>query len=413
MTDQSGITRRSLLAGTAAAVLAAGTTAEAYALPSTIDRTALAALTLPNPPAAGIARGQVFDNAIPDRSVYAGLVSFVWGASSLAQPAGAVPSAYMPAFRDFDKTHTLAWYETNHPDWIAYTADTPDRSAVAWEFNNQTYVPIDFQNPDVRTFYWNSFVQPKIDAGYPIIAFDNIGTFNGYGNAGHYQGSRWVQQYIGGTAGRVDSAWSTAVLDWMSYLSQRLHAAGIGMAANITWNASVQLADMLQAVSLVDVYVDEQGFTVHRPGNYNDAAWDAKFSFTRQIAGQTLHLAINQTTEDTLATATQAQIDWAVANYLLYREQKSMLTICGVGEYHVFVDCQQLHTNIGAPSAAPVLDPSGAYTRRYQRGMTLVNKSASATAVVTLPAGTFTDLHGATVSGQLSMPPNSGSVLAN
>ncbi|GAA1599162.1 hypothetical protein GCM10009804_64710 [Kribbella hippodromi] len=413
-------------------MLAAGTAAEANALPPTTTaraglaartdltarsdltgRTDLTGLTLPDPPAAGIARGQVFDNAIPDRSVYAGLVSFVWGASSLAQPAGAVPSAYMPAFRDFDKTHTLAWYEANHPDWIVYTANTPDRSAVAWEFNNQTYVPIDFQNPDVRTFYWDSFVQPKIDAGYPIIAFDNIGTFNGYGNAGHYRGSQWVQQYIGGSAGRVDSAWSTAVLDWMSYLSQRLHAAGIGMAANITWNASVQLADMLQAVSLVDVYVDEQGFTAHRPGNYNDAAWDDKYNFTRQIAGQTLHLAINQTTEDTLANATQAQIDWAVANYLLYREQKSMLTICGVGEYHVFVDCQQLHTNIGAPSAAPVLDASGAYTRRYQRGMTLVNKSASATAVVTLPAGTFTDLHGNTVSGQLSLPPNSGSVLAN
>ncbi|WUJ70885.1 putative glycoside hydrolase family 15 protein [Kribbella soli] len=393
-----GITRRSLLAGTAAAALLAGTTTSAHATPS---------LTLPNPPADGIARGQVFDNQIPDRSVYAGLVSFVWGASSLAQPAGAVPSAYMPAFRDFDQTHTLAWYQANHPDWIAYKADG---TTVAWEFGNMTYVPIDFQNPDVRTFYWNSFVQPKIDAGYPIIAFDNVLTFNGYGNAGHYNGTDWVPQYSGD---RVDDAWAEAVLDWLSYLSGRLHAAGIGMAANITWNASVKVADMLSAVGLVDVYVDEQGFTVHRPENYNDSAWDNKYNFTRQIAGQTLHLAINETTEATLATATQAQIDWAVANYLLYREQKSMMALCGVGEYHVFVDCPQLHTNIGTPSAAPVLDASGAYTRLYQHGMTLVNRSSTATAVVTLPAGTWTDLHGATVSGQLTMPPNSGSVLSN
>ncbi|MER7250783.1 putative glycoside hydrolase [Kribbella sp. NPDC000426] len=393
-----GITRRSLLAGAAVAALAAGTTTSAQAAPS---------LTLPNPPADGIARGQVFDNQIPDRSVYAGLVSFVWGASSLAQPAGAVPSAYMPAFRDFDQSHTLAWYQTNHPDWIVYKADG---TTVAWEFGNTTYVPIDFQNPDVRTFYWNSFVQPKIDAGYPIIAFDNVLTFNGYGNAGHYDGTQWVPQYSGD---RVDDVWAEAVLDWLSYLSGRLHALGIGMAANITWNASVKVADMLEAVGLVDVYVDEQGFTVHRPENYNDAAWDNKFNFTRQIAAQTLHLAINETTEETLATATQEQIDWAVANYLLYREQKSMMTLCGVGEYHVFVDCPQLHTNIGTPSAAPVLDASGAYTRSYQHGLTLVNRSSTATAVVTLPAGTWTDLHGSTVSGQLSMPPNSGSVLSN
>jgi hypothetical protein len=406
MSNDPRLTRRTVLAATAtAALMTAGTTAPAVAAPSRAP-----ALTLPNPPAGGIGRGQVFDNSIADRSVYAGLVQFVWGASSLAQPAGAVPSAYMPAFRDFDKTHTLAWYQDNHPDWVAYK---PGGDEVAWEFGNTTYVPLDFQNPDVRTFYWNSFVQPKIDAGYPIIAFDNVCTFNGYGNAGHYHGSQWVQQYIGGTQGRVDPAWSAAVLDWMSYLSQRLHAAGIGMAANITWAASATPADMLEAVSLVDVYVDEQGFTVHRPGNYNDDAWKDKYDFTRQIAGQTLHLAINQTTEETLATATQEQIDWAVANYLLYREQKSMMTLCGVGEYHVFVDCPQLHTDIGAPSAAPVEDASGAYTRRYQRGMTLVNKSSTATAVVTLPSGTWTDLHGHTVSGQLSMPPNTGSVLSN
>lgn len=399
MNDLPGITRRSLLAGTAAAALLGAGTTQAAA--------ATSALTLPNPPADGIGRGQVFDNSIPNRSVYAGLVQFVWGASSLAQPADAVPSAYMPAFRDFDKTHTLAWYQANHPDWVVYLAD---RTTPAWEFGNTTYVPIDIQNPAVRSYYWNTFVQPKIEAGYPIIAFDNVCTFNAFGSSGHFDSSgAWVQQYSGA---RVDSAWSGAVLDWLSYLSGRLHAAGIGMAANITWNASVQLADIRTAVGLVDVYVDEQGFTVHRDANYNDQAWLDKYNFTREIAGTTLHFAINQTTADTLAAASQVQIDWAVANYLLYREQKSMMTLCGVGEYHVWVDCPQLHVDIGQPSGTPVLDASGAYTRQYQRGMALVNPSSTATAVVALPSGTWTDLHGATVSGQLSLPPNSGSVLA-
>ncbi|MFD7160656.1 hypothetical protein ACFV9C_39150 [Kribbella sp. NPDC059898] len=263
--------------------------------------------------------------------------------------------------------------------------------------------------PGRPDLYWNAFIQPKIDAGYPIIALDNVGTFNAFVSSGHWRGSTWIQQYSGD---RVDTAWSSAVLDWLSYLSGRLHGLGIGLAANITWNGSVVLADMLEAVGLVDVYVDEQGFTVHRPGNYNDAAWLNKYNFTRQVAAQTLHFAINQTTEDTLATATQAQLDWAVANYLLYRERKSMMTLCGLGEYHVWVDCPQLHTNVGTPSAAPVQDASGAYTRAYQRGLTLVNPSSTATAVVTLPSGTFTDLHGRTVSGQLSLAPNSGSVLA-
>ncbi|MEU8397951.1 hypothetical protein AB0C28_22380 [Nonomuraea sp. NPDC048892] len=119
---ESHLSRRQILAG------AAALTAGALAWPGA--RTAKAAsLVLPDPPANGIARGQIFDNQIPDKSVYAGLVDFVWGASTLAQPAGAVPSGYLPAFRDFDRTHTLAWYQANHPDWVVYQAD---RVTPAW-----------------------------------------------------------------------------------------------------------------------------------------------------------------------------------------------------------------------------------------------------------------------------------------
>lgn len=400
---RSGPNRRRFLAGAGAtlALGAAGTRRASAATP------AAATVVTPDPPADGIARGQVFDNQIPDRTVYAGLVFFVWGASTLDQPAGAVPSGYLPAFRDFDRTHDLAWYQANHPDWVVYQAD---RQTPAYEFGNTVYVPIDFTNPQVRQYYVDSLVMPLVGQGYPIIGFDNVGTFNGFGSCGHYDGNgQWVQQYSGD---RVDTAWSTAVLDWLGYLAGELHANDVGVAANITWNASVQLDDIRQAVNLVDVYVDEQGFTVHRDENYNDQAWLDKFDFAREIAPGKAYFAINQTTTDDLADASQQQVDWAIANYLLYREQESMMTLCGKSQYHVFLDRPELHVNIGRPATTPVLDSTGAWKRGYERGRVLVNPSSTIAANVTLPAGTWTDMHGQTFSGKILLAPNSGTVLS-
>ncbi|MFI1096469.1 putative glycoside hydrolase [Streptomyces sp. NPDC020917] len=391
-------------------VFLAGSTLAAAAVAATFERpqpATAAGPELPDPPASGIARAQIFDNQVPDRSVYAGLAYFVWGASSLAQPAGAVPCGYLPAFRDYDRTHTLAWYQANHPDWVVYQAD---QATPAYEFGNTTYLPIDFTNPAVRTYYYDTYVQPLVDAGYPLVGFDNVGTFNGYGNCGHFDATgAWVQQFSGA---RVDDAWAAAVLDWLDYLAGRLHAAGAGIAANITWNASVKTADMLQAVGLVDVYVDEQGFTAHRVANYNDQAWQDKFDFVRQVAPGTAYVSINQTATADLADADTAQVDWVIANYLLFRERRSMLALCGDQQYHVFLDRPELHTDIGSPTAAPSADAGGAWVRSYTGGLALVNPSSTQTTTTALPAGTWTDLHGTTFTGQIVLPPNSGTALA-
>ncbi|WP_329373497.1 putative glycoside hydrolase [Streptomyces sp. NBC_00669] len=398
------MTRRTFLAGS---TLAAAAAAMAFEPPGTASAAAAAGPVLPDPPGSGIARAQIFDNQIPDRTVYAGLTYFVWGASSLAQPAGAVPCGYLPAFRDYDRGHDLAWYQANHPDWVVYQAD---QATPAYEFGNTTYLPIDFTNPAVRTYYYDTYVQPLIDAGYPLVGFDNVVTFNGYGSCGHFDATgAWVQQYSGA---RVDDVWAAAVLDWLDHLAGRLHAAGAGIAANITWNASVKTADMLQAVGLVDVYVDEQGFTAHRVENYNDQAWQDRFDFVRQVAPSTAYVSINQTATADLADASTAQVDWVIANYLLYREQRSMLALCGDQQYHVFLDRPELHTDIGAPAAAPYADAGGARARSYTGGLALVNPSSTQATTTALPAGTWTDLRGTAHTGQIVLQPNSGTVLA-
>ncbi|OKI54851.1 hypothetical protein [Micromonospora sp. CB01531] len=151
---------------------------------------------------------------------------------------------------------------------------------------------------------------------------------------------------------------------------------------------------------------------MQRDANYNDDAWRAKFDFATSIAPSKRYLAINQTTTEDLADASQSQVAWAIANYFLYRRQPSMMTLCGLGQYHVFVDRPELHTNIGTPSTAPVQDTTGAWKRSYTGGRVLVNPSSSQAVTMVLPAGTWTDLHGVTYSGHILVPPNSGTVLS-
>jgi len=116
-------------------------------------------------------------------------------------------------------------------------------------------------------------------------------------------------------------------------------------------------------------------------------------------------------TESTATPAAQTQIDWAVANYFLYREARSLLSVMGTNDGGYYIDNPALDVNLGSPAAAPFETASGVWERTYSAGLVLVNPSSTATSAVTLPAGVWIDTHGATYSGQISMSPNSGVLL--
>jgi hypothetical protein len=365
---------------------------------------------LPAPSGDGVNRGQPFDRKVDDASVYAGDVYFIWGAQQPKNPAPAVSSKYLPFSRDMDRSHTLEWYKQNHPDWVVYEND---RTTPAYEYiyARGNAMSIDFTNPAVREFYWNTYIQPNIDAGYPMFAFDNVDLMNGGKRAGHYDAKgKWVQQFSGE---RVDDAYTLAVLEWIQYLTARLHAAGIGAAANITYPLGKPelLPAMRKLVELVDVWGDEQGFTQHNDANINDEKWQQKFDFVRSIEANHIHWAVNEMTAKHLAEASQAQIDWAVANYYLYREKNSLLTVCGAQEYGAYLDTPAMHVDLGHPLSEPVHERGGGWTRGYSKGMVAVNPASKIPVTVKLPPGTWVDSHGMGYTGKLELKPISAVLL--
>lgn len=366
-------------------------------------------LVLPQGSDTGISRAQIFDSLVTDPSVYAGKnVAYIWGSGSPVPPAGAVSSRYLPLVRDFGWTvRPITWWQQNHPDWVLYLAD----GVTPAYLGTGKSVPLDMDNPLVREWYWDNQVQPAIDQGYQMIALDNVVPWNWLHAKGRYDAAgNWVDLYTGDLD---DPAYTATVLDWLEYLVNRLHTAGISAAGNVSPLGvnPYQRTASAAAVNLVDLWLHEGGFTRSRDANITDDEWLQTFQLYRSVVGAKPVVDISMTTTPHLADADQKQVDWIIANYFLVRERDTLLTLAGRNEYGMFLDRPELYLNLGKAVCAPQQTTSGAWIRSYQQGLVLVNPSSTLTATVTLPTGPWADTHGTVYTGTITLPAVAGTVL--
>lgn len=388
------------------------------------------ATPLPNPRQDQIARAQIFDGGVTDKSVYDGRVAFTWGATSLNQPAEVLPSRYVTIDQDAGDirdsaccgaSETLEWFQTNHPDWVVYRCD---RATPA---SNSPLVALDVTNPAVRVFYLEKYINPAISDGWATIAFDHVNAMNYFGRAGHYDArGDWVQMYgpdqqcttppsNGSGPGLDDPAWQADQLAWLQFLANYLHGAGVSVAANINtpyWPNQAQADARADLVASVDIWIDEKGYiTATSPLQRTGEPWSDKFTFYRQVVDSTCVVSVNRTAASFLANASQQQVNYAIANYLLYRGQCTMLALTGKSQYGQFADRAELDFGIGTAIEPPEQDPSGVWVRQYSAGVTIVNQSPSQAATFTLSAGMWQDAYGNVYSGQVSVPAATGLIL--
>lgn len=374
-------------------------------------------LTLPQSPDHGVSQAQVFDRQVPDPSVYDGRVQFVWAALSPNQPPGVVASTYITMFRNAPlRQYTFEWFKENHPTWIAYTAD---RVTPAWEFNNHVYTPLDVGNPEVRQWMFENMIDPKIAEGFKVIAVDNVQVRNDFKRAGHYdEQGNWVQQF---TDDPKDPAYIDYLTDWLTYLRDGLHARGTTAAFNVTYHGGLHdqyqdsspeyLAAISRAIDISDIWLNEQGFTVHRVENVNDDEWLGTFELFRKYRCKPI-VVDSKLPTDYWYESTPEQREWVVANYFLVREQPTMMASTGLKDYAGFNDVPEQRADIGRPVAPPVKHGPTLWQRRYEHGLTVVNPSSAKSGVLHLPRGTYTDLQGRTYTRSVTLAPNSGLVLS-
>jgi hypothetical protein len=389
-----------------------------------------ARIQLPDPPDTGLPLGQVFDHSVSDqdRAQFPGKVYFIWGAVSPKQPAGVVASRYLPLGRDPDRSHTLDWYQKNHPDWVIYQAD---HTTPAWGFTyaNGNCMPLDIADPEVREFYFTTYVAPAVAEGFPVVAFDNAGITNWDHRRGRYDHGKWIPLFSGE---RVDQAYAENVIAWLEYLRDRLHTMGAGIAANIKcYDEPVLAAAALEReVDAVDIFCDEGGFTFHRDQNLTGDLWEKKVAFLQRVAARHVYFSISSMSapkpaasagpgeatakvRGKLRDASATQVEYAIASFLLVRAKGSLLGLIGYDEHGVVVDRPELHTDLGAPLDTAARLPSGVWCRHFERGVVFVNPSSSQTGDVamSISEGHWKTLRSGAVGGSLVLHAGTGCVL--
>lgn len=416
----------------------------------------------------GIHTFLIFLNEAPAATLQtsAGSFDFVWGnvddeiAPLRAGNPTMMLSYYVPFSLDAGgcEYHDLNWWKANHPDWILYRCDeaTP---AYTWEVNGRydcnaqgTYdaappeghaceVPLDVTNPDVRAWELDHCFKPASDKGYDAIALDVFGNLAGGGACGVYQGGAWKQLFDAdpnhpSQPKPNNTQYDVAELDWLKITSAALHALPHPLAiipndGGPDWwlNAAVDGPQYLDSmVALADGVLDETGFTgqgVFAIDYVTDEAWVRKVHYMQRVqaAGHAYYVTNNVTQAGmTGDPPTPEQMQWSVGSYLMGKGHAASVVVNPGGIYGGIAAYPEYAAKIGHPCGEAQPLASGAWVRDYSGGFVVVNPqcapdhttyqcTVTTTPMVTLPAGSFTDLYGRAVGATIAVPPASGRVL--
>src|SRR5690242_18762110 len=148
---------------------------------------------------------------------------------------------------------------------------------------------------------------------------------------------------------------------------------------------------LVQQVLLhVDGVLDEGGFTRFGNGKLTDGDWLQAIQFIESVQQQDKpYYIINQ-----FPSLGRAEIQWALASYLMVKEHSSALFISTVQGYGGQSWYGEYDAQIGTPSGS-LYQLQGVYLRQYSNGLSLINPSAVNSYTLPLdPRFHYRDLYG-------------------
>jgi hypothetical protein len=257
----------------------------------------------------------------------------------------------------------------------------------------------------------NEYV-PEIQAGYQGVGFDNLDLAQSVGGrCGHFDAQgHWVTQFSG-TAN--DPALVLAMVRWSGAIAAMIHhyKPTEAVALNFAYFFRDEAASA-QVIQNADILTDERGFTDYGDPSYpyvTDLEWQDYVTTLRayEAAGG----AVFFIDEEPSKSVTYAQMQWALANYLLLRGRYTYLSISGVQQYGYYIDRPEYHAAIGTATGGMTIDQC-VYRRAFSHGLAIVNPSSDVSCPVSLPRGTYKDLYGNTVSS-FTLHPHSAIVVVH
>jgi Hypothetical glycosyl hydrolase family 15 len=365
-----------------------------------------AGLPLPPPVPDRIGRAQIFSYRIKDRQDLARKRDIVWGDDG-EKIQGLYSIKYMMTDRDPDRGHDVTWYKAHHPDWVVYKNDreTPAHEfKYDWGYNT----PVDFNNPAVREYLFAVNVKPDIASHrFEAIGVDNVECRNEWHRAGVWGPHGWHQKYRGGEE-KVDPAFARDVAAWMGWLGARVHAAGMALVANHYPHLDDE-GGYRRVAAKLDIILDEHGYTRDGKAMLTGDQWLRYISLFAELARTKPIIVVDQLARDR-SRVTPAVRNWALANYLLMKGDRTYLAWPMEGAYGGLDEYPELYLPIGRPLGDFVRD-GRVFRRRFEKALAIVNPERDVAATCNIGPGRWRDLAGTQHAGVVSLPPASGLVL--
>ncbi len=331
--------------------------------------------------------------------------------------------------------HDLAWWQSNHPDWILYACDGAGAPThrIAY-MHGETNVPLDIHNPAVADYQIRQTFGPyAIAHNYNALSIDEVFFFNdmgwdqgpGYYGCGIWKGGSFVRRYNG----RYDPQWSNDTVAWIKSAKSIVTTDPVIGPHHLALivnhpTGDVSATNEQQLLANVNVVLDEAGFSMY--GNYAADRQHFKTTLDYMIYAQrhgVSVLMVDKFAKDS-NTVSVPHLEYSIATYLMGNEQGAALFVTpnngpgsgyGMEQYH-----PEYKSNLGAPCGDHYGGPSydsknpDIYYRRFNGGLVVVNSGSRSHSaeLAKLPAGhSYTDIENRTVTNPLSVDSSGSYVL--
>lgn len=324
--------------------------------------------------------------------------------------------------------HDLAWFQTNHPDWILHACDAnnnPQPNDLAYFYTGFGDVPLDIHNPAVVDYQVRMLGDYMIANGYNSLAIDNVEFDNysaapnpefgegspqpGWFGCGIYSNNTFVRRYSGPRLAS-DPAWNADTLNWLATAQSILKNDSkyapyhLKLLVNHPPFTSTPDANEQQMLNYVDGMLDENGFTA-----YGRLFTGKQFMNTlnwmeyAQSQGKAIFITDYYCSGSTCSTdpnsLTPQQMDWALASYALGNNGGAGLFVSPKGGA-IYTYRSEYSRTYGTPCGGYVSN-NNLLSRQFANGFAVVNYGTAAQSIQ-LPAGhTYTDIENRPVTNPL------------
>ena len=333
--------------------------------------------------------------------------------------------------------NTVQYFQQNHPDWILYACNSSGQMTSDYASTPGDAFPdvaLNFENPAVRAYQYNSLISYAQHNGYTTVALDEVITYNfmiGNPNIGT-PSTRNTSEYACGTrnsdgsaniiySSKTDPKFGGDVVGWVQGAYAAAHQAGMSVAINHP-AGSLGSSSEQTLIQNTDILLNEAGFTDYGTPDHlplsNSGFYSTSYAYMEyaQSLGKAV-VDIDRWDADGPSPTTN-HIEYGIATYELTNEGNidlfqigSIGSGYGYGAENYHNEYAQAH-QLGYPCTATQNGGGSMYYRRFSSGLVVANVGAPSAESYTLPGNhTYSDLEGRPVTNPLSINPEDGYVL--